>query len=72
MFDKSTGVLLDSEAAPQGWRAGELVCRHVDCEVDNIVIDKANTTPANILARNLVELRDDIVKLVGACQDLVA
>ncbi|MEC8882275.1 MAG: hypothetical protein VX737_03240 [Pseudomonadota bacterium] len=44
MFDKSTGVLLDSEAAPKGWRVGELVCRHVDCEVDNIVIDKANTT----------------------------
>ena len=51
-----------------------MVCRHVDCEVDNIVIDKANkvvTTPANMLAQNLVELRDGIVKLVGACQDLV-
>ena len=52
----------------------KLGCRHVDCVADDIVIDKANkvvTTPANMLAQNLVELRDGIVKLVGACQDLV-
>ncbi|MEC8882280.1 MAG: isoprenoid biosynthesis glyoxalase ElbB [Pseudomonadota bacterium] len=53
----------------------KLGCRHVDCVADDIVIDRDNkvvTTPANMLAKNLVELRDGIVKLVGACQDLVA
>ena len=53
----------------------KLGCSHVDCKADDIVIDKANkvvTTPANMLAQNLVELRDGIYKLVKACKGLVA
>lgn len=53
---------------------GDLGCRHVDCEVDNTVIDKGNkvvTTSVNMLTQNLVELRQGIYKLVKFCKIFV-
>lgn len=43
--------------------------QHIDCKVDEIVIDKANkvvTTPAYMLAKNIAEVHTGVSKLVNA------
>lgn len=52
----------------------QLGCVHQNCTADDIVIDKAHkivSTPARMLAENLVELKQGISKLVAAVATLV-
>lgn len=61
----------DSDAANLATRRGG---EHVSCKVDEIVIDKAHkvvSTPAYMLAKNLLEAQSGINKLVKAVIDLV-